>query len=381
MRKTADLLGPSPYTGETPENAARLERERRDYTTAPEGPTEEYAWAATATHVSVGRTPEEVAAQLQINQLDRPNASGSLYLRERHSAAWQIGSSNISLGALERRLRRYTRDQGWRWEGLSDSTGEVLNPAKESSAVGIGEINPGLKNWHRDEWSGMEQYDNPGDSQSGAPFYGLQDYDEDFPMSGPRTCSECGALCLDYDDWRRHVLREHVNEGQGPSPDPQPVVDLDDVLPAGFNEAIMDRTVQRQSRLIHQLAAAIKPTIPAPIPFIYDIEGDRIFVGHPGERHSDIQGRFSPGGVVEGLYDPKGSVQIRTDTDMPYTVRHMVQLWYAMHPELEVKSIYLLVGSERYRLASAIALEKLPVRGYNGERIVREGVTYEWHDD
>ena len=90
-----------------------------------------------------------------------------------------------------------------------------------------------------------------------------------------------------------------------------------------------------------------------PIPMIYDIEGDRVYVGQPGERHADISGKFNPGGIVEGVYDPKGNLQIRTDTDMPWTVFHLTRLWYTMHPELEIKHIYRLVGEERYRLASS----------------------------
>jgi|GEM_PF-59217 len=355
MERKADLLGSDPYPGESPEADILNDRARRDYTLTPDREPVVHHWAATPTHVSVGDSPEEVQAQLQIDQLARPHAAGLLHLRGNYEAAWQVGRSNMALGALEKRLRRYTSDQDWKWDSISDSQGEVLNNAKEASVPGVGEINPGVKDWRIDEWSGTEQYDNPGDRQSDTPFYGLQDYDEDFPMTQPRTCSECGALCLDYDDWRKHILDNHVNRDRAPSPDPQPVVDLDDVLPAGFNEAIMDKTVQRQSRLIHQLsrAAVAAPSIAAPMPFIYDIEQDRIFVGHPGERHADIEGRVTPGGVVEGVYDPKGHVQIRTDTDMPYTVRHMVQLWYAMHPELEVKSIYLMVGDQRMKLASA----------------------------
>jgi tRNA nucleotidyltransferase (CCA-adding enzyme) len=37
----------------------------------------------------------------------------------------------------------------------------------------------------------------------------------------------------------------------------------------------------------------------------------------------------------------------------------MVELWYAMYPELEVKSIYLLVGEKRYKLSSANIAHKV----------------------
>lgn len=86
---------------------------------------------------------------------------------------------------------------------------------------------------------------------------------------------------------------------------------------------------------------APKDAIEAPIPFIYDIDQDKIEAGQPGQRHSDIVGRFTPAGIVEGTYEPGGKVIIRTMTNMPYTVRHMLELFYYTHPQLEVKSVHL----------------------------------------
>lgn len=79
-----------------------------------------------------------------------------------------------------------------------------------------------------------------------------------------------------------------------------------------------------------------------PIPFIYDIKDDKIFVGHPGARHSDIIGKFTPGGIVEGTYEPGGKVIMNSLSNMPYTVRHMLELWYHTHPHLEIKSVHLM---------------------------------------
>jgi len=79
----------------------------------------------------------------------------------------------------------------------------------------------------------------------------------------------------------------------------------------------------------------------AAVPFIYDVDKDSVTVGHPGERHSDIQGKFTPGGIVEGTYEPGGKVIVRSLTSMPYTVRHMLELWYYQHPEYIIKSVHL----------------------------------------
>ncbi len=106
-----------------------------------------------------------------------------------------------------------------------------------------------------------------------------------------------------------------------------------------------------------------------PMPFIFDIEGDRIYVGHPGERHADIQGKFTPGGIVEGVYDPKGNVQLRTDTDMPWSVYHLTRLWYSIHPELEIKHIYRLVGEDRVKLASSQSIAASCIRAFSADSL------------
>ena len=358
LKRLSDLLGGSDaYPAEEPQTANDLEQTRAeprpDYTVAPEAPPTEYRWSMTGTHMSVSEEDHEVMfAGMEHSDFTRPYAYGTLTLYYRWDAVWTLTYSNMAIKEVEKRIKKYTRDQGWHYAGLLDEEGQPM--AKSASVPGIGEINPGLKNWHRDEWGDMQTNDNV-DPDHQVNYYGEQDEPDDTPMTSPRACSECGKLCMDYKDWREHVLNEHMNPDRKPPTEPQPVVDLDQVIPADFNTMVMDKTVQRQaSQLIHKFGAPSgKPSIPGPMPFIYDIEDDRVYVGHPGERHSDIQGRFTPGGIIEGTYLPDGKVQIRTDTDMPYTVRHMVELWYALHPELPVKGIFLMVGDQKYRLASA----------------------------
>lgn len=96
-----------------------------------------------------------------------------------------------------------------------------------------------------------------------------------------------------------------------------------------------------------------KDMLPAPLPFIYDIDQDSITVGQPGMRQSDIPGQFTPGGMVEGTYEPGGKVFLRSMTNMPYTVRHMLELWYYQHPHMEITSVQLEdAEGKRTKLAS-----------------------------
>lgn len=84
-----------------------------------------------------------------------------------------------------------------------------------------------------------------------------------------------------------------------------------------------------------------KDLLDQPIPFIYDVYDDKITVGKPGQRSSQIPGKFTPGGILEGVYHPGGKVVVRSMTNVPYTVRHMVQLWYYQYPEYTVKNVML----------------------------------------
>lgn len=84
-----------------------------------------------------------------------------------------------------------------------------------------------------------------------------------------------------------------------------------------------------------------KDLIEAPIPFVYDIDKDYITVGHPGMKTTDVMGQFTPGGIVEGYYEPGGKVVINTTSTMPYSTYHMMQLWYWSHPDMEITSLEL----------------------------------------
>lgn len=356
MKKISDLIGADPYPAEEPQAQADREREqvKPDYSVAPIAHPEEFNWVLTGSVLAVHpNQPHEVLFSALNHDLGRPYAYGSLTLDHNWMAQWELTHSNMSLNLVIKQLKKYTREHGWKFDGMLDKdglpfSGEAL---KVAAAPGIGDINPGVKDWKNKEWADTEMWDqiDPVD------FYGEQDYPDESNPNAPHVCSDCGEPLPNYNAWRLHVMRTHINPDRKPQI-PRPVVDLDQVIPADFNGLVMDQTVMRQAANITKLAQSGRPDIPGPIPFIYDVEQDRIYVGQSGERHADIQGRFTPGGMVEGVYDPKGQVQIRTDTDMPYTIRHMIDLWYAMHPELEVKGLFLLVGDQKYKLANSASV-------------------------
>jgi hypothetical protein len=95
------------------------------------------------------------------------------------------------------------------------------------------------------------------------------------------------------------------------------------------------------AKLAFENQKAPQANLAGPLPFIYDIDSDEISFGQPGTRTSDIPGQFSPGGIVDGIYDPDGKLVIHTFSNMPWSANHLLQLWYAYQPTLEVKSVHL----------------------------------------
>lgn len=96
------------------------------------------------------------------------------------------------------------------------------------------------------------------------------------------------------------------------------------------------------AKLVRYTGQDPKDLLEAEIPFIYDINEDKIATGHPGTRTSDIPGRFTPGGILEGTYEPGGKVVIRSMTSVPVSIHYLVRLWYAQHPELQVTGVSLM---------------------------------------
>jgi prophage maintenance system killer protein len=92
-------------------------------------------------------------------------------------------------------------------------------------------------------------------------------------------------------------------------------------------------------RWVYSAGNEPKDMIEQDVPFVYDIPTDKLYIGYAGSSSHDVPGRFSPGGIVEGYYQPGGKVLIQTASSWPYSVRHLLELWYHTAPQMEVTSI------------------------------------------
>lgn len=345
-------------------------------------------------HISEAHDHDELASHAQVPADHAgPMAVGHVHV-DMGKATFEI-ESNIHAQGLARILKDYCKQAGWRWGGLTDLQGEPVGTGSEFAPVksyyfsadcranvvannvtfaknsrnlhgqlhGVVHIDgkladvrpfqpewwPAMKEWADDSGfllcSGndnvMKKIEDLEQSNLYTPEWNADDdhfmfrdpKDERKP-GGVYKCPECAQIFPNWGIYIQHRRSEEPNgdvEEHGGFPE----LDSDATFPAHYHEA----PSFTEARVA---APSPKDMIAAPIPFVYDIDEDSVTVGQPGQKTSDIPGKFTPGGIVEGTYEPGGKVMLHTVTNMPYTVRHMLELWYYNYPHMEVKSVNLM---------------------------------------
>jgi tRNA nucleotidyltransferase (CCA-adding enzyme) len=314
--KTADGgWGGDAYPGEEPETVA----DRSYDVGSPTGGEYKFVYGNGELRVSPDDDHRALQGYMGIDsEYSGPFAVGYVHV-DNDSATWEV-NTNVGLKAMHRILKDYTDKVGWRWHGLTDIKGQPINDdfaPKKGGNDNVIKRHEDLEQWNIYDPTPNDDQRNPDERQPGGVF----------------KCPDCDRL---FPDWRTYSL--HRDQELGPAN----TVDEDGKFPELNNDAIFRPHFTEQQPFTDVVAAkAPKDLIEDPVPFIYDIEEDAIYTGHPGAKHSDIHGEFTPGGIVEGVYEPGGKVSLRTMTNMPYTVRHLIELWYWQHPEFEVRGVWL----------------------------------------
>jgi tRNA nucleotidyltransferase (CCA-adding enzyme) len=96
-----------------------------------------------------------------------------------------------------------------------------------------------------------------------------------------------------------------------------------------------------------------KDMIEDDIPFIFDIDKGKIHLGYAGQKTQDIPGHFTPGGIVEGYYQPGGKMILISETRKPWTLYNLASVWYHQFPQMEITSAERLkTDGSTHKLAS-----------------------------
>jgi tRNA nucleotidyltransferase (CCA-adding enzyme) len=343
-----------------------------------------------------------------------PIAVGYVNVRGR-DALWSA-ETNIGLRGLVKQMKDYTKQVGWKWGGLVDSNGQPIHDdfgAKKSYWYGwrdgklklsgrpfwgnhdeievVGRtasfnrpLNafalPGLIEWADDFGYRIAEY--PGGTDMNDRIKNKEwptTYDKGDPEAEPGkafdgepqgelTCPYCNETLPDFKAYVMHTQghqdpeAEPIDDGHFPTIRP-----LDE--PLGFGTQSQPTAIPVMGSFHGTWTFEYedpdwnfrvgaggegKDLLQAPIPFIYDVERDFITVGHPGMQPHEVMGQFTPGGIVEGLYEPKGKMVITTTTTIPFSTYHMMQLWYYSHPGLEITSLEMESQTgEKHKVASA----------------------------
>lgn len=162
------------------------------------------------------------------SHFSRPHAKGVLHLFDRWDAEFELVSSNVALGVVEKALKKAAKTYGWNFKSLIDEDG-LPHMEKTGADFGVGPNNPGVKDWRNKDWAGTDQFDQmPPPGWDDAP-------DESELKSGPYSCQDCDQTFANYGQWREHVVAEHTKAEPLPS-DVDPYVNMDATFPNNFME-------------------------------------------------------------------------------------------------------------------------------------------------
>lgn len=205
----------------------------------------------------------------------------------------------------------------------------------------------------------LDNYSNPNPTNGDGQFFNDDPQGPTEPMgqengaiglSEPRRtnglyqCPQCEKLLPSWHEYVKHRQTEGqtiMQTDHFPNTDPDATFEphFSPRQPQGVGEVVFTSSVDAP-----------------PIPFVYDVEDDSIVVGDPGMQVSELLVDDNFEGTVQGIYE-KGKLILKSTTTIPYTVRHLIRLWYYQHPELEVKSVELKTpDGETTKLASAGSL-------------------------
>lgn len=427
--------GGDPYPGETGE--ALVERQHVNDSYGQDGQFDDYPIAEYKFFFANGKLDVSGAHDLDglrernnvAPEHGGPMAVGNLIVQD-GTAIWEV-TSNVGLGPLVKALKKFTKDGGWDWGGVTDMKGEPLGDPEKLArksywlAVNSGRVQmftrpvfpmtgnvgrldivgrvaayrPGpkvdtylaastqaaLEEFAADHNLRLAEYPGGGNAsdylRNHAPMgedlelknipgerpevRELERFhkDKDRNPEGIFKCPGCGRL---FHRWHEYLLHRQQEEPQGDMVEDGkfPTIEESTSEMPSFTEAKINRPPENDltpseiaSQFLHgasRLAIkAPKDMFTEPVPFIYDIKIDQIFVGHPGARHGEIEApagtKFTPGGIVEGEYQPGGKVVIESQSDTPYSIRHVIGLWYYQHPEFEVTGVMMTMPDGKQR--------------------------------
>jgi hypothetical protein len=280
-----------------------------------------------------------------------PYATGSVDISHRWTTSFVVEESNVDLDflyGLFKRWAKYPSINFTDWnhplsvDTVKDKNGIPLpmNINKKSSDPGAGE------HYVDKLWVNTDSEDIfTQDIQRNYPGQG------DMAATGERLtddvygCDRCDEVFDSYPEYLMHASHDHPKSE-----------------PTGYEEEIRDNDesfypdneASRPGGDLGIHTGAVDNSPVGPIPFSYNVEEDRIYVGEPGEEGIKLDSA-NPFGLAEGYYTPEGDLLITSQANIPYTVRHLMNIWSHMYPEYEIKHVYILDVNDGKKIREKVA--------------------------
>jgi hypothetical protein len=368
FKKQSDQgYGTTPYTGETP-NEVQYQQEHSDYFSMPQKPVQSFGW------VLRGSNPKYLTL-IDIDNIN--NALSALGMSEDHFNAYAIGTcditsrwtlsvvvyrTNMDIETLFGVFKRWANNpvfKNWasphmvkdgdeeRWPHRLELT-SFKNPngidfsremKKTGSEVGFGDGT--LYPWKKTDQSLLNETQIWNKDQGNFPGKDTMSAGGGKPMTKPGQCPTCFVTFLGDDGLPdENALREHMGSAHIKGDKTGPEYEIHDK--GGINGDSYDNEASRPPGDDIMMMGSFHLASPeGPIPFSFDIEQDRLYVGDPGDEGVKVD-RENPFGLAEGYYTPDGDLLITAQSNIPYTISHLTRLWENMNPEYEIKHIYII---------------------------------------
>jgi hypothetical protein len=283
-----------------------------------------------------------------------PFATGSVEITHRWTTSFVVEKANVDLDFLHGIFRRWAKDPSTNFKEWNHPLHLVSVQDKNGIPLPVG-----IRKMAADPGIGDDHFKYPWKNTDKSLLTDIQIQDNDrgkLPGQGdlrvitPRLsedtygCTECSEVFDSYSEFLLHMTHDHPKkEPTGPEYE---IRDNDEYFYPD-NEASRPGGGPGG-----QVVGAAQPA--GPIPFSFHVERDRLYVGEPGDERVEID-ETNPFGVAEGYYTPDGDLLIVNQSSLPYTIRHLINLWIDMYPEHEVKHVYVIHQQDDKKIKERVA--------------------------
>lgn len=319
-------------------------------------PSQDFKWVVAGKNIVVV-TPDKLDSAFAALGVEKthygPFATGSLSVSHRWTASFVVEQTNIDLDSLYKIFQRWTKQPSTNFENWQHHLHLAVVQDKNGIPLPVGNrktaADPGAGNTYPNKlWVNTDDGDITDHQTESFPGKGDMRAYVDKITTMPYECPECNEVFENYMHLHEHMVYDH----QKPKP-----TGLEEEIRDNDEYFYPDNEASRPGGTVSEpgiYTGATKNEPPGPIPFSFDVEGDRLYVGQPGDERVEIDS-YSPFGTAEGYYTPDGDLLITSQAGLPYTIRHLMNLWSDMYSEYDIKHVYLLEFKDQKRIKEKVA--------------------------